>query len=105
MKCIHCGTDSKLKERAGGRCKRCGRPFAFEPTKQQGLVITDRGFQAAIAAATEQAPLAVIAGVLLFCACGPVLKVLPIWGAALAGGAVVALALLVRALVAPAARR
>ncbi len=34
MKCIHCGSDSKLKERKanGGRCSKCYHRFAFEPT-------------------------------------------------------------------------
>lgn len=32
MKCIHCGTDSKLRERTGGRCPKCNHRFAFEPT-------------------------------------------------------------------------
>lgn len=61
MKCIHCGKDSKLKERTNGRCKHCQRPFAFEPTKQQGVSITDPGFQAAIVAATGQGRLAITA--------------------------------------------
>ncbi len=34
MKCINCGTDNNLRDRAKhqGRCKHCGTPFAFEPT-------------------------------------------------------------------------
>lgn len=33
MKCIHCTTDNKYKERVAShqRCKGCGHPFAFEP--------------------------------------------------------------------------
>ncbi len=47
MKCIHCGTDSRRKERAGGRCPKCGHAFAFEPTAD-AYRITDAQFQAAI---------------------------------------------------------
>jgi DNA-directed RNA polymerase subunit RPC12/RpoP len=34
MKCIHCGSDSKLKDRQAnnGRCSQCKHRFAFEPT-------------------------------------------------------------------------
>jgi hypothetical protein len=49
MKCIHCGTDSKLKERLDQRCKSCRRQFAFEPRKDARR-ITDGAFQAAIMA-------------------------------------------------------
>jgi hypothetical protein len=137
MKCIHCGKDSKLKERGGGRCKHCQRPFAFEPTTQKGLTVTDPGFQAAIAAVSERGRLAFtprqlyyqalrpqarkeqgrkrsavgglalagIAGVFVFCACGPVLRVLPLWGAALLAGGLITLAVLVWALVGPVAQR
>lgn len=137
MKCIHCGKDSKLKERGGGRCKHCQRPFAFEPSKQTGLKITDPGFQAAVTAASERGRIAftsrqlyyqalrsqarnargaqrrsgvgltlgIVGGVVIFCACGPLLKVLPNWGAALIGGGVITLAFLVWALVGPAAKR
>jgi len=58
MKCISCGKDSKLKERGGGRCKHCQHAFAFEPTTQTGLTITDPGFQAAIAAVSERGRIA-----------------------------------------------
>jgi DNA-directed RNA polymerase subunit RPC12/RpoP len=47
MKCIHCGTDSKLKERTAGRCKDCSHRFAFEPTKDPRR-ITDGAFKATI---------------------------------------------------------
>lgn len=46
MKCIHCGNDAKLKDRAGGKCPTCGRLFAFEPTGTDKF--TDRGFQRAL---------------------------------------------------------
>lgn len=46
MKCIRCGHDSKLKERAGGNCPKCNGRFAFEPTK--GDPFTDPAFQNAI---------------------------------------------------------
>lgn len=29
MKCIHCGTDSKLRDRKDKRCPKCRHPFAF----------------------------------------------------------------------------
>jgi hypothetical protein len=32
VKCIQCATDSKKKDRSGGRCPKCGEPFAFDPT-------------------------------------------------------------------------
>ena len=47
MKCIHCGTDSKLKDRQGGRCPRCKHLFAFEPTADANRV-TDGQFKAAL---------------------------------------------------------
>ncbi len=137
MKCISCAKDSKLKERGGGRCKHCQHAFAFEPTTQKGLTITDPGFQAAIAAVSERGriaftprqlyyqalrpqtrkarsgkrsaagglTLAFIGGAVVFCACGPVLKVLPLWGAALIAGGLITLAFLIWALAGPAARR
>ena len=71
MKCIYCGKDSKLKERATGRCKHCQRSFAFEPTKQQGAKITDPGFQAAIGAASGQGRLAFTARQLYYQALRP----------------------------------
>ena len=36
MKCIHCGTDSKYKERTNRICPKCRRKFVFEP---RGLVL------------------------------------------------------------------
>jgi hypothetical protein len=47
MKCIHCGTDSKLKDRADGRCPKCKHQFAFEPTTDTHRV-TDGQLKAAI---------------------------------------------------------
>ncbi|HEU4453388.1 MAG TPA: hypothetical protein VFR81_10020, partial [Longimicrobium sp.] len=47
MKCIHCGTHSKLKDRRGGRCPKCRHRFAFEPTKDR-YNVTDGQLQAAI---------------------------------------------------------
>jgi hypothetical protein len=51
MKCIQCGTDSKLKDRQAsqGRCPRCRHPFAFEPTTMGAINITDPFFAKAIA--------------------------------------------------------
>jgi hypothetical protein len=47
MKCIHCGTDSKLRERTDKRCPKCRHPFAFEPTSDPHRV-TDGQFKNAI---------------------------------------------------------
>ncbi|WP_420127116.1 hypothetical protein [Longimicrobium sp.] len=47
MKCIHCGTDSKLRERTDKRCPRCHNRFAFEPTTDPHQV-TDGQFKNAI---------------------------------------------------------
>ena len=47
MKCIHCGTDSKLRERADKRCPKCRHPFAFEPTSD-ALRVTDAQFKHAV---------------------------------------------------------
>jgi hypothetical protein len=47
MKCIHCGTDSKLKDRSDGRCPKCKHQFAFEPTTDSHRV-TDGQLKAAI---------------------------------------------------------
>jgi hypothetical protein len=44
MKCIHCGTDSKLRDRTGGRCPKCNHRFAFEPTSDPHKV-TDGQFK------------------------------------------------------------
>lgn len=52
MKCIRCGHDSKYKERSSGRCPQCHREFAFEP--QQGALLTDAAFQAAIDAVSAK---------------------------------------------------
>jgi hypothetical protein len=51
MKCIQCGTDSKLKDRNAnqGRCPKCRHPFAFEPTTMGAIKITDSFFARAIA--------------------------------------------------------
>jgi DNA-directed RNA polymerase subunit RPC12/RpoP len=47
MKCIHCGTDSKKRQRADGRCPRCRHRLAFEPATDTNRV-TDPQFKAAI---------------------------------------------------------
>jgi hypothetical protein len=47
MKCIECGTHSRLRERPDGRCPRCGHRFAFEPTTDP-TGITDDQFKHAI---------------------------------------------------------
>ena len=50
MKCIHCGSDSKYKERkaSGGRCSACKHSFAFEPVGGAQFGTTDVSFQKAI---------------------------------------------------------
>lgn len=55
MKCIRCGTDSKLKARADGTCPKCHGRFAFEPTK--GDPFTDPAFQSAIDAVSAKGQL------------------------------------------------
>ncbi|HEX6370491.1 MAG TPA: hypothetical protein VF006_16330 [Longimicrobium sp.] len=47
MKCIHCGTDSRLRERTDKRCPKCHNRFAFEPTSDPYRV-TDGQFKNAI---------------------------------------------------------
>ncbi|HEX5871959.1 MAG TPA: hypothetical protein VFY65_16130, partial [Longimicrobium sp.] len=47
MKCIHCGTDSRLRERTDKRCPRCRHLFAFEPVNDPHKV-TDGQFKNAI---------------------------------------------------------
>jgi hypothetical protein len=51
VKCVHCGTDSNHRARAGGRCPSCGRSFAFEPKRDRGM--TDRTFKLAIEAVSD----------------------------------------------------
>ena len=46
MKCIRCGHDSNYKDREGGKCPSCRKPFAFEP--KNGDKFTDQGFKNAI---------------------------------------------------------
>ena len=52
MKCVHCQTDSKYKDRSSGRCPSCGKAFAFEP--KQGDPFTDMAFQSAIDAVSAK---------------------------------------------------
>ncbi len=54
MRCINCGTDNRYKERSNGRCKQCGRAFAFEPQRMKPFPLTDRAFQSAIEAVSER---------------------------------------------------
>ena len=51
MKCIYCGTDSNMRAREAGRCRGCGRPFAFEPKRDRGM--TDLTFKLAIEAVSD----------------------------------------------------
>ncbi|MGB3514380.1 MAG: hypothetical protein WBA93_35245 [Microcoleaceae cyanobacterium] len=48
MKCVRCETNNNLQERtgAGGRCKNCNHPFAFDP--QAGSKFTDIFFNNSI---------------------------------------------------------
>src|SRR5207245_2637295 len=51
VKCIHCNTDSKYKERVfGNQCKACKHRFAFEPKTDKigNVAITDGLFKKAI---------------------------------------------------------
>ncbi|KAB2849463.1 MAG: hypothetical protein F9K44_07865 [Hyphomicrobiaceae bacterium] len=48
MKCCHCGKDSRAPDRADGKCKSCGKAFAFDP--QKGDPVTDLLFKNAIEA-------------------------------------------------------
>ncbi len=50
MKCIHCSSDSRYKDRMSGHCPACKHPFAFEPKKDtvEGVPITDTLFKSAI---------------------------------------------------------
>jgi hypothetical protein len=57
MKCIHCGTDAKLRDRTGGRCPKCRHPFAFEPTKDSNRV-TDGQLKGAVDRVSDQGKLA-----------------------------------------------
>ena len=52
MKCIHCGADSKYKDRTTGNCPQCRKKFAFEP--KSGDRFTDAAFQAAIDAVSAK---------------------------------------------------
>lgn len=45
MKCIYCSSDSKKSERTDGKCPKCSKEFAFEPTTGDP---TDGAFKAAI---------------------------------------------------------
>jgi len=51
MKCVHCGSDNKLKERLAnsGRCKNCGHSFTFEPTSMGSAKFTDVFFAKVVA--------------------------------------------------------
>lgn len=46
MKCIKCHTDSKFSERSSGTCTSCSERFAFEP--KSGDIFTDPAFAGAI---------------------------------------------------------
>lgn len=56
MKCIHCESNSNLKERSDGRCPKCGHAFAFEPTTDL-LKMTDPLFNGAIQAVSAKGEL------------------------------------------------
>lgn len=46
MKCAHCGTDSKKRERQSGHCPACHRAFVFDPNN--GDRISDTAFKTAL---------------------------------------------------------
>ena len=49
MKCIYCDTNNTYRDRRNGKCKKCGKPFAFEPRNMdRSLTVTDKRFQSAI---------------------------------------------------------
>src|SRR5688500_9744041 len=51
MRCIHCGSDTKYKDRRTiNRCSACQHPFAFEPKTQMvgGVGIADGLFERVI---------------------------------------------------------
>jgi hypothetical protein len=50
MKCSRCGVDNKKKDRNvnNGRCKKCRRPFTFEPTTMGAVKVTDIFFAKAL---------------------------------------------------------
>lgn len=55
MKCLYCDTDNTYKERAAKHaCKKCARPFAFEPRDMPAFPITDRAFMASINAVSDK---------------------------------------------------
>lgn len=54
MRCIRCSINIRNQERLGVKCPRCGEPFAFTPGIDK---ITDRKFQAAIAAVSADTTL------------------------------------------------
>ena len=51
MKCVRCGTDSKLKDRPNRTCPKCKGKFAFEP--QEKDPVTDQLFKNAIDAVSS----------------------------------------------------
>jgi hypothetical protein len=53
MRCIECGTHSRLRERKDGRCPKCQHRFAFEPTTDPAR-ITDVQFKYAIEHVSSQ---------------------------------------------------
>ena len=56
MKCIHCESDARLKDRSGGKCPKCGHRFAFEPTTDPHKV-ADGLFNGAIQAVSGKGEL------------------------------------------------
>jgi hypothetical protein len=49
MRCIHCGSNSQLRDRPSQTCPKCGRRFAFEPTADP-FKVTDGFFEHACVA-------------------------------------------------------
>ncbi len=56
MRCIHCGSDAKFRERGSGHCPSCRRRFAFEPQRDRGM--TDPTFKLAVEGVSDGGRLA-----------------------------------------------
>lgn len=87
MKCIHCGRDSKNKERSNRTCPNCRRKFAFEP--REGDPVTDMLFQNAIKRISGDGRLRWGVEHLYYEICRRKRKVAPVWLVAALLGATV----------------
>lgn len=55
MKCIYCSTNSALRERSDGACKKCHHPFAFEPNTMMKLPFDEPSGRMNVFALTDPA--------------------------------------------------